>query len=147
MKLTEVSTNSQDIFPFYCPWEAGGEGGFTLQSLRLAPHWCVGGGRLIGLLLLGDPALPSRTCILHACMCACLKCGQALTDAYNFAFVCPSGLLSLTGESDREVYEEVSAVLGQGCCYRSQSGSPGSQASVSVLEVGFQPVRWALFEA
>lgn len=27
MKLTEVSTNSQDIFPFYCPWEVGGEGG------------------------------------------------------------------------------------------------------------------------
>lgn len=100
-----------------------------------------GAGRLIGLLLLGGPALPSHTCILHACMCACLKCVRALTDACNFVFVCPSGLLSLTGESDREVYEEVSAVLGQGCCYRSQSDSPESQASVNVLEVRFQPVR------
>lgn len=56
-------------------------------------------------------------------------------------FVCAHlGSLKLTGESDWEVYEEVSAALRQSCCDRSQSGSPGSQISVNVFEVRLKPV-------
>lgn len=49
--------------------------------------------------------------------------------------VCPSVLLQLTGESDWEVHEEVSAILRQSCCYCGQSDSLGNQIAVKVLEV------------
>lgn len=53
-------------------------------------------------------------------------------------FVCVHlGSLKLTGESDWEVYEEVSAALRQSC---SQSDSPGGQISVNVFKVRLKPV-------
>lgn len=71
MKLTEVSTNSQDIFPFFAPLGNGVKGG--KQGYHTDPLYSllIGVWRLIGLLLLGDPALPSHMDMfnMHACVC------------------------------------------------------------------------------
>lgn len=87
------------------------------------------------MLLLGDLALPSHTATHtsyeRACLCLSCVCLQAFVDACKFFSVgsCarPSGPLELTGESDWEVYEEVSTTLN------SRSDSPGSRISVKVF--------------
>lgn len=96
MKLTEVSTNSQDIFSFPAPLGEVWRGGFALRSRSARSLLECGGGRLIGLLLLGDPALPSHTHThyMPACVCVLNACVQAFADARNSECVrvCPSGL-------------------------------------------------------
>lgn len=111
MKLTEVSTNSQDIFPFAAllgDWAEGMEGiggGLPLQTCCSCSLLVCGRGRLIGLLLLGDPLLPShgpiRTFSVHACVfyvgASVHALVQTSADARNlervYECVCPSALL------------------------------------------------------
>lgn len=144
MKLTEVSTNSQDIFPFVALLgEGGGYPAVPVYSLLIG----VRRREVNWIAFLGNPALPLHTCMhphLPPCVCFMFLCLCWSFCGCNIeclcVCVCPSGLLQLTGESHWEVYEEVSVILRQICCYCSQRDSPGSWLSVKVLEVRFQPV-------
>lgn len=75
-----------------------GREGFTLQSLSTQSLLVWRGGRLIGLLLLGDLALPSHTAThtfyKHACLCLRCVCLQAFVDPCNF-WVCVFMCLSI----------------------------------------------------